>query len=468
MSVRPVQRLPHPPFRLPFLGDLLTVRPGKPTQAAMRDARSLGPIYERLIVKYPIVIVSGVDLLSEINNEDHWAKNLSPLFLLMRPIARDGLFTAYNNEPNWHTAHNILKPAFTQAAMRSYHQTMADTVDELINYWSDREDRWIDVAEDTNKFTLEVIGRSGFSTSFDSFTRADTDEHPFVAAMTRGLRFVNRNANLPPVLHKFPRRRAEQQTNDIAFAKQLVDDVIATRRREDPDSTRDLLGLMLNSADDTTGNTLDEKNIRHQILTFLVAGHETSAGVLAFALYFLANHPDVAARARTEIDQRCPDRELGYNDVAKLRYLRRVVDETLRLWPIAPGYFREAKHDTTIGDGLYSFEQGDWVFVLTLAAHRDTGWGPDHDEFDPDRFLPENLRKLDPNVLKAYKPFGTGERACIGRQFAYHEILLALARIIHAFTFEPEPGYQLDVGEQITLKPKGFRLRLHKRPITPS
>lgn len=465
-SLSSVQQLPHPPFRLPLLGDLLTVRPGKPTQAAMRDARRLGPIYERLIVTYPIVIVSGVDLLAEINNEEHWTKNLSPLFRLMRPIARDGLFTAYNDEPTWHTAHNILAPAFTQAAMRGYHQSMADTVAELIDYWSEREDRWVDVAEDTNKLTLEVISRTGFSYSFDSFTRADTDEHPFVAAMTRGLRFVNRNANLPPALHKFPRRRVDQQTKDIAFAKQLVDDVIAARRREDPDSTRDLLGLMLNSSDPTSGKSLDEKNIRHQILTFLVAGHETSAGVLAFVLYFLANHPDVAARARTEVDERWPGRErpdVGYEDVAKLRYLRRVIDETMRLWPIAPGYFREAKHDTTIGDGRYRFDQGDWVFVLTLAAHRDPGWGPDHDEFDPDRFLPDNLRALDPNVLKAYKPFGTGARACIGRQFAYHEILLALAHIIHTFTFEPEPDYQLDVGEQITLKPRGFRLRFHRR-----
>ncbi|MGW4841449.1 cytochrome P450 [Nocardia brasiliensis] len=459
-------RLPHPPYRLPLLGDLLTVRPGKPTQAAMHDARRLGPIYERLIVTYPIVIVSGVDLLAEINNEEYWTKNLSPLFRLLRPIARDGLFTAYNDEPAWRTAHNILAPAFTQTAMRSYHQSMTDTVAELIDYWSEREGRWVDVAEDTNKFTLEVISRTGFSYTFDSFKRGEADEHPFVAAMTRGLQFVNRNANLPPVLHKFPRRRVEQQAKDIAFAKKLVDEVIATRRHEDPESTHDLLGSMLNAVDPASGDKLDEKNIRHQILTFLVAGHETSAGVLAFALYFLANNPDVAAKTRAEVDERWPDRErpaIGYEDVAKLRYLRRVVDETMRLWPIAPGYFREAKQHTTIGGGRYSFGQGDWVFVLTLAAHRDPGWGPDHDEFDPDRFLPDNLRKLAPNVLKAYKPFGTGTRACIGRQFAYHEIVLALAHITHAFTFEAEPGYRLDVGEQITLKPRGFRLRFRRR-----
>ncbi|MFI9506184.1 cytochrome P450 [Nocardia sp. NPDC052566] len=461
MSDRPVEQLPHPPFRLPFLGDVLTINPAKPTQASMRDARRYGPIFERLIVTYPIVIVTGPELITEINNEEHWTKNVGVLFKLMRPIARDGLFTAYNHEPNWSKAHNILSSAFTQEAMRSYHQTMADTVSDLIEYWSAREGQWIDIADSTNRFTLEVIGRAGFSYSFDSFTR--TDEHPFVTAMSRGLRHINRNANLPPFLHNLPRHRAEQHRRDIAFAQNLVDDVIAARRRDDPDSTRDLLGLMLNRTDPATGDKLDEINIRHQILTFLVAGHETSAGALAFALYFLANHPDIAAEARAEIDERWPERghaDIGYNDVSKLRYLRRVVDETLRLWPIAPGYFREAKHDLTIGDGRYAFKKGDWVFVLTLQAHRDPVWGPDHDEFDPDHFLPENLRKLGTYV---YKPFGTGERACIGRQFAYHEILLALAHIVHTFTFEPQPGYTLEVREQITLKPKGFRLKLHPR-----
>ncbi|MEV0343851.1 cytochrome P450 [Nocardia sp. NPDC050713] len=205
---------------------------------------------------------------------------------------------------------------------------MTDTVFDLLDYWSTRRDQWVDIADSTNRFTLEVIGRAGFSYSFDSFTRRD--EHPFVAAMTRGLRHINRNANLPPVLHDFPRRRAEQHRRDVTFAHQLVDDVIATRRREDPDSTGDLLGLMLNHADPATGEKLDEINIRHQILTFLVAGHETSAGALAFALYFLATHLDVAAQARAEVDERWPApgrADIEYHDVSKLRYLRRVVDE---------------------------------------------------------------------------------------------------------------------------------------------
>lgn len=462
LAQQPVQQLPHPPFRLPILGDLLTVNPSKPTQASMRDARRYGPIFERRIVTYPIVIVTGIDLLGEINDESNWTKHVGVPLRALRRIARDGLFTAYNGEPNWAKAHNILMPAFTQAAMRGYHARMLETTGDLIDYWAAQKG-WVDVAEDMNKYTLEVIARTGFDYTFDSFTGAD--EHPMIGAMNRSLEHTNRNANLPPLLQKIlGRDAAAQQVKDVAYARGLVDNIIAARRKDPRADAGDLLGRMLTQADPDTGELLDEVNIRNQILTFLVAGHETSAGVLAFALHYLATKPEIADKARAEIDERWPARgrpDIAYEDVAKLRYLRRVVDETLRLWPVAPGYFRQAKHETTIGEGRYHFDEGDWVFALTLQAHRDPVWGPDHDEFDPDHFLPENLRKLGGRYV--YKPFGTGERACIGRQFAYHEILLALAHILHTFTLEPEPGYELDVREQITLKPRGLRLRLHER-----
>lgn len=462
-SARPA--LPHPRWRLPLLGDLLTINPAKPTQTSLADAQRLGPIFERRIVNHPIVIVSGAELITEINDEHNWTKHVAVVLKKLRPIARDGLFTAYNHEPNWAKAHNILAPAFSREAMRGYHPAMTTVIDELLTYWTDREGRWTDVADDTQKLTLEIIARTGFDYTFDSFTRPD--DHPFVGAMLRGLTYINRNSNLPPLLQKtLGRKQAAQHQKDIVYVKRIVNDVIAARRLDhsEPGSHHDLLDLMLTTADPDTGQRLDDDNIRNQILTFLVAGHETSASTLAFILYQLANHPEIADTARAEVDARFPGRDkpdITYEDVARLPYLRQVLHESLRLWPIAPGYFREARHDVTIGDGRYRFATGDWVFVLTLAAHRDpTAWGHDAEVFDPDRFRPERLRQLGQHV---YKPFGTGTRACIGRQFAYHEILLTLAHILHTFTFEPEPGYQLDIAEQITLKPRGFRIRLQRR-----
>ncbi|WP_068056947.1 cytochrome P450 [Nocardia xishanensis] len=454
--------LPHPRWRLPVFGDLLTTDPIKPTQMSMRDAQALGPIFERRIMDWPMIVVSGADLIAEINDEKNWTKHVGVLFKKIRPVARDGLFTAYNSEPNWQKAHNILAPSFTKEAMIGYHDTMNAVAGDLIAYWASRRGQWVDVAEDMNRFTLEVISKCGFDFTFDSFTREKT--HPFVATMLRGLRYINSNANLPPIIQKTVGRSASiQHKRDIAYVHEVVDEIIATRKSSGTVGEHsDLLDRMLTVPDPETGETLDDLNIRNQILTFLVAGHETSAGVLAFALYEIARNPGIAARAREELAERFPGQShltIAFDDVAKLRYIRRIVDETLRLWPVAPGYFREARHDVVIGDGRYHFKAGEWVLVLTLQAHRDkTVWGEDAEKFDPDRWLPGRQRDQ-----RAYKPFGTGLRACIGRQFAYHEVMLALAHLLREFDFEHDPGYKLDIKEQITLKPSGFKLRLSPR-----
>ncbi len=461
----PKRNLPHPWGRLPLIGDLLTVKPLKPVQMSWHDAQALGKIHERRIVGFPLVVVSGTDMINEINDERNWTKHVGVVFKKLRPVARDGLFTAYNGEPNWHKAHNILAPSFTGQAMRSYHATMVGVADELLTYWEGRADRWVDVADDMNRFTLEVIARAGFGGyDFESFTRETP--HPFVAAMLRGLHYINFNANLPPFLQKtFGRGAAAQHKRDILAVHSIVDEVIAARKSSGTVGEHgDLLDRMLTVPDPETGQRLDDTNIRNQILTFLVAGHETSAGVLAFALYELARNPGAVAQARAEIDERFPGRDrptIAFEDVAKLRSVRRIVDEALRLWPVAPGYFREAITDVTIGDG-YHFKPGEWVFVLTLQAHRDKdAWGEDADQFNPDRWLRTNLAETDNR--RVYKPFGTGLRACIGRQFAYHEIMLALTVILHQFDFEHDPAYKLDIAEQITLKPRGFKLRVTRR-----
>ncbi|MBF6253900.1 cytochrome P450 [Nocardia farcinica] len=457
--------LPHPKWRLPIINDLLTINPIKPTLTSLRDAEQLGGIFERRLVDWPMIVVSDSELITEICDERNWAKHLGVPLRKMRHIARDGLFTARNDEPNWAKAHAVLAPAFTKEAMRSYHQTMLTTIGELLDYWAKRDGQWVDVGEDMNKLTLEIIARTGFDYTFDSFTRSEV--HPFVAAMLRGLTYISRNSNMPPFLQKtIGARAAARHSRDITYVRTVVDDVIKARQASGTvGDHHDLLDRMLTVPDPASDELLDTTNVRSQILTMLVAGHETSAGVLAFALYELSRRPELVAAARAEIDTRFADGDLStiaYDDVAKLRTLRRIVDETLRLYPVAPGFFREARHETTIGGGRYRFGPGDWVLVLTLHAHRDPAtWGPDAGEFQPDRWLPERMRSLDGRQV--FKPFGTGLRACIGRQFAYHEIVLALAHILHTFEFTPDPGYELDIAEQITLKPHRFRLRLNHR-----
>ncbi|MBF6332327.1 cytochrome P450 [Nocardia transvalensis] len=458
----PPRPMPHPPYRLPLLGDVFTTDFAKPCQKLAQQARDLGPVFEQKLFGYPAIIVTGTRAIEECNDETQWEKHVGHSLMKLRPLAGDGLFTAFNREPNWAKAHNILAPAFTKTAMSNYHATIVGTVRELTDAWRSRPDSWIDIAAQSNKLTFEIMSRAGFSHSFGSLS--DPDQDPFVTAMVRELAYANRRTDVLPWFERiFRRQRTHQHRKDMVHAHRVVDSIIEARRARTGAGHLDLLDTMLDGVDPQSGESLDSTNIRHQILTFLAAGSETSANTIAFALHYLSTHPHIADGVRSELDNRWPSApfpDIGFEDVPRLRSLRRVVDETLRLWPTAPGYFRRAKQDTTLCEGTYRFQEKDWVLVLLLAAHRDLAWGADADEFNPDRFLPDNMRSLPPRI---YKPFGTGARACIGRQFAHQEIMVTLAAILHQFDLEPDPHYRLDVRESLTLKPAGLQLRLHPR-----
>ncbi|MGU3433974.1 cytochrome P450 [Actinomycetes bacterium M1A6_2h] len=451
--------VPHPPRRIPVMGDLLTMHVPDTAEWGWKDADVFGPIYERKYFGLRVTYLSGPDLVAEVNDDTSWDKFLGVPLADLRSIAGDGLFTAETAEPNWAAAHAVLAPAFTQAAMRSYHDIITDTIDRLVQYWQARGPRdWLSVAPDMNNLALEIIGRVAFGYDFDSFARSEP--HIMVASLLRSMKYVNRAAySFPAAEATVFRRQRAQHHRDVATIHRFIDDIVATRKSAPHTGEhRDLLDLMLDTVDPSTGERLSDENIRHQILTFLLAGQETSAGVLAFALHYFSTRPDVVERVRAEIEDVTGSGPIDFEHVGKLRYLRRVVDETLRLWPVAPGYFRQAKHDTVIG-GRYPFAAGEWVFVVLLKLHRDPSWGTDVDTFDPDRWSRDRLPK---NLAQVYKPFGTGMRACIGRQFAYHEIVLALATIARNFEFEPKPGYELLVEESVSIKPGGLEIRVRQ------
>ena len=460
--------IPHPRFRLPLLGDLLTLDFARPVMGTTEKLRkSDSGILEQRIFALSAIALADTALIDEVNDETLWEKHVGPLVRKMRLTLGDGLFTAYNDEPNWHKAHNILMPAFTKSAMKNYHDSMTDTVRELVEAWNihSANQSWIDIPDQANRLTLEIIARAAVGHSFGKLN--DPSENTFSAAITSELRYARRAARIDPIPFYntlFGKKRDRQHVADKEFIRSQVCDIVEARR-DNPAAGRrqDMLDIMLHNADPDTGEQLDLDNVVNQILTLMAAGSETSANTISFALHYLSTNPDISAEAQAEVDQRWPGSDypnIEFDDIAKLRYLRRVVDETLRLWPVAPGYYRQARRDTTLGNGKYSIRQGDWVAVTLTAAHRAPAWGSDADRFNPDRFLPENLRKLPPHT---YKPFGTGPRACIGRQFALHEIVLALAAILHRYDLEPKPGYHLKVAETPTLKPAGIQLRLHPR-----
>ncbi|WP_020134856.1 cytochrome P450 [Streptomyces sp. 351MFTsu5.1] len=452
-----LDRIPHPPRRLPLLGDVLGVNRATPLQDSLRFARQLGPIYRRKAFNREFVFTWGADLVADLADESRFAKHVGLGVANLRPVAGDGLFTAYNHEPNWQLAHDVLAPGFSREAMAAYHPMMLAVAARLTDHW-DREQaagRSVDVPGDMTKLTLETIARTGFGHDFGSFER--DRPHPFVTAMVGTLTYAQRLNSVP-----FPallRRAAQRNAADIAYLNRMVDDLVRTRRAASGDG--DLLDRMLETAHPQTGERLSPENVRRQVITFLVAGHETTSGALSFALHYLSRNPEVAARARAEVDRVWGDAERpGYDQVAKLRYVRRVLDESLRLWPTAPAFAREALEDTVLA-GRYPMRRGAWTLVLTPMLQRDPEvWGADAERFDPDRFDPKAVRSRPAHV---FKPFGTGARACIGRQFALHEATLVLGLLLRRYGLRADPGYRLTVTERLTLMPEGLRLHLERR-----
>lgn len=459
------QSFPHPPGRRPVFGDALGTDPTTPLQSTMARSEGLGPIFELKIFDQLFVFVTGAELAAELSDESRFEKALSPALVALREFAGEGLFTAYNDETNWSLAHDLLKPAFTKEAMRRYHPVMLGAARELFDVWDARTSP-VDVSADMTKLTMETISRTAFSHDFGSFSREEP--HPFIPAMIAALRAGQRKGTLSsmPGAWLMARRIDKRNVHHQVYIDGLLDDIIARRRAGGAGDERDLLGIMLNTPHPETGARLDDVNIRHQILTFLVAGHETTSGALSFALYYLSRAPELLARAHEEVDRILgPDREVEptFEQVAKFRFLRRVLDEGLRLWPTAPAFARSPREVTTLSTG-HVMRPEDWAIVVLPLVHRDpAAWGDDAECFDPDRFAPEQSRGRQPH---SYKPFGTGERSCIGRQFALHEAILVLARMLHRYEIEPDPDYELAITERLTLMPEGFELTL--TPRTPA
>jgi cytochrome P450 / NADPH-cytochrome P450 reductase len=457
---------PGPPG-LPFLGNVRAIDLAQPIESLMSLAREYGPIFKLTSPAGISVVVSGVEEVSEICDDARFDKVITAgLSILAEGPVDAGLFTAHTDDPMWARAHGILMAPFSMQAMRDYMPAMIDIADQLTGKW-DRLNpgEEIDVPADMTRLTLDTIALCGFGYRFNSFYRETP--HPFVQAMVRVLDESQARLRQLPIQTRLKISAQRQFEEDQAFMASLVDDLIRKRRAMgDAADNTDLLGRMITGVDRQTGLTLPDENIRAQCLTFLIAGHETTSGLLSFAIYFLLEHPECVDRAREEVD-----RVLGgtlqptFDQLHELTYVRQVLDEALRLWPTASGFRRHAREDTVIGGGRYAIPKDLAMMVLSPMLHRDKSiWGEDAEEFNPDHTTPERMSTIPPN---AYKPFGTGQRACIGRQFALQEAVLVLGMLLQRFELIKDPNYQLHTKVTLTVKPADFNLQVRRRADRP-
>jgi cytochrome P450/NADPH-cytochrome P450 reductase len=466
LSGETLERIPSPPKK-PLVGNIFDISTVTPIQGLIALARELGPIFKLDMMGKPITVVSGFALADELFDESRFDKSVRGALHRVRAISGDGLFTAYTSEPNWSRAHNILLPNFGDRAMQGYHPMMLDVAEQLMLKWERlNADDEVDVVHDMTALTLDTIGLCGFGYRFNSFYREDN--HPFVDAMVDALEISMSQRGLP-LEEVFTRPRQQRLAADAKYLNHVVDQIVQDRKEQraaeagEPHKM-DMLDYMLAGVDRKSGERLDDTNIRYQIITFLIAGHETTSGLLSFATYFLLSHPDVVARATEEVD-----RVFGTDfsvkptmkQVKALTYVGQILKESLRLWPTAPAFALLPYKDEVIG-GKYAIKARAQVVVLLPSLHRDPSvWGERAEIFDPDNFAPERERALPDN---AYKPFGNGQRACIGRQFAMQEATLVIGMMLQRFRLIDHQRYVLKLKETLTIKPDGLKIKVRPRP----
>ncbi|MEV0974194.1 bifunctional cytochrome P450/NADPH--P450 reductase [Microtetraspora glauca] len=451
---------------MPIVGNALRIPRDRPSEFFQEvAARHPGGLYRMEILDRSVVFVYDPDLVTELCDETRFYKPVDAPLSIVRDFAGDGLFTARGDDQIWGQAHRILLPAFGQRSMKAYFPQMLEVAEALAAKWATADE--VDVPADMTRLTLDTISLTGFGYRFRSFESPEL--HPFLRSMGNALtEAMVRNQQIPLVT-RMKRRADEAYRADIARMRELVDEVIRERRAGGDGGTggaggvTDLLGLMLEAADPRTGERLPDENIRDQVLTFLIAGHETTSGLLSFAIYNLLRNPHVLAQAYAEVDRLLPgDTVPTYETIMKLDVVPRILEETLRIWSPIPSIGRAPREDTVIG-GRYPLAKGTKCVVLLPPLHRSPKAWDRPEEFDIDRWLPENKAAHHPH---AYKPFGNGERACIGRQFALTEARLALALVLQRFAVSDPEAYRMEIKQTLTVKPDNFTIRV--RPRKPS
>jgi len=445
---RPVS-LPGPTYRTP-ISFLLASRPD-PLAYTYGLVRRYGPELRVRVWGLPAMhVFTRPDDVRHVMQENNRNYVKGDIIAKMKVLLGEGLFTSEGDF--WRRQRRLAQPAFHRQRIQGFGALMTDTVSRALIGWEEpaRDGRPIDVMEEMSRLTLTIVGRALFG--IDLADRASDVGRPLLIALEELTRYVLNPIALPLALPTPGHRRLRRALLDL---DRVVLAIIEKRRRE-PGEHDDLLAMLMEARDADTGESMSSRQLRDEVMTFVLAGHETTAVTLAWAVHLLESHPEVEAAVRREVRSALGDRRPELADLRNLALVRRVIDETLRLYPPLSALHRQAIAADEIG-GVPIPPRG-LVFLLPYITHRDPTVWPDPERFDPDRFLPEAVER---RHRFAYFPFGAGPRLCIGNEFALMEAQIALAMMLQRWRFEPVPGRPVSSEVRITLRPTdGVWMRL--------
>lgn len=422
---------------LPLLGELLEFGADR-LGFLSAVAREQGDVATFKLGPYRAWLLTNPDDIADvlIRNADRFRKG--PVLQRARFVLGDGLLTA---EGDVHRQHrDMVQPAFHSRRITGYAGTMIEQADAATKTWADGVP--LDLHAETVRITLASAGRTllGASLGDDDVATVESALADLLSAYK--LAFVPFGWHLQRLPVGPVRRLARGRTKLYG----LVDRVIAERRANDADAG-DLLSALVNPEED--GDRLSDQEIRDHAVTLLLAGHETTANGLAFALDLLAKHPEAEARLHAEIDTVLDGDPPTPDDAGRLPVCRAVMSEALRLYPPAWLMGREAVADHPVNGRTIA--AGDVTLLSQWITHREPRWWPEPERFRPERWLDDSLRD---RPRWAYFPFGAGLRRCIGEGFAWTEGVLALATIASRWTLRPIADRTVTLDPLITLRPR--------------
>ncbi|KAK0733497.1 cytochrome P450 [Lasiosphaeria miniovina] len=454
--------IPHPPEKW-LVGNIQELDPSFAVSSFWRLAEIYGPIFSLNLVSRKVVIVSNFELINEVCDDSRFEKFVSGPQESVRVFVKNGLFTSYGDEEEWGIAHRTLLPVFGPIHVRQMFSQMMDILSQMVFRW-DRfgPDNRINCTDEFTRLAFDVIGLCAFNFRFNAFYGDDIPL--FAKQMAETLVEAGKRSSRLSIENQLRFQSKNHMMDNIHAMWKVCDDIVAERKANPRPDVNDILNVMLHAKDPVTGKGFTDENIRYQMATFLVAGHDTSAGTLNFLWYNLLHHPKALQKCYAEVDAVLGDRPLELDDVPKLEYIEASIRETLRYLGPIPALTRHAKGGKTVLlGGKYKVGPSDAIIVNLKGLHHDPAvWGDDVDEFKPERFLDGGFERLPPN---AWRPFGTGVRSCIGRYLAEQEITMAVALILQRFVIEAaDPDYQLKVKPTLTIKPDGFFIKARRRP----
>ncbi|MGH3698976.1 MAG: cytochrome P450 [Pseudonocardiaceae bacterium] len=416
----------------------------------LESARDRGDVVVFRLGTKPAYLVNTPELVREVLvTQYHAFAKGGPFFEAVAPVLGNGLLTA--NGTLHRRQRRLMQPVFHHTHIASYATTMTDSVVTLSASW--RPSQILDVNREMTALTIAALSKCLF---------AETPGLDVVATFQASLPTVVKGIFTRTVLpiawlHRIPTPENRRYQAASRRLHDTIDQVITDYRAHDTDRS-DLLSMLLRARDEETGESMSNQQIHDEVLTIMSAGTETTMVTLSWAFYVLGARPDIEKRIHAEVDDILDGRPAGLDDIPRLNYVGRVIQEVLRVYP--PVWVLTRRTVTDVDLGGHHLPANADVFFSPYALHHDPGLFPEPDTIDPDRWLPTQAEDIKRGTCI---PFGSGTRKCIGESFATVETILALATFASRWRLRPIPGRPPQPTAHATYFPANLRMTAEPR-----